>query len=107
MPPAKNFAAIAIAILCAGCAVPTRERAVAIATGEIANRKLLLPEDYTVHIRDVVSVVEFEPAHKLWEIEFRGAGRRELLYTATVDQDHRSVVDFTDHHSDRNPAKRP
>jgi hypothetical protein len=103
----KTLAAIAIALFCAGCATPTRERAVAIATGEIANRKLPLPEDYTVHIGELVSVSQIEPARRLWKIEFRSAGRAEPLYTVTVDQGHRTVLDFTDHRRERPAPKRP
>ena len=107
MPPVKTFAAIAAALLCAGCAAPTRERAVAIATGEVANRKLPLPENYAIHIGELVSVSAIEPAYKLWKIEFRTARRGEPLYSATVDQRHRTVQDFTDHRGERTVPSYP
>jgi hypothetical protein len=101
------FAAIGIVILCAGCLAPTsRERAVAIATGDLANRKLPLPEDYIVHIDERVFVSQIEPARRLWKIEFRRAGHSEALYTATVDQHHGTVQDFTDHRREKTLAPR-
>ena len=102
------FAALGIVILCGGClAATSRERAVAIATGHLASRKLPLPEDYVVHIDERVFVSQIEPAQRLWKIEFRRAGRGEPLYTATVDQRHGTVQDFTDHRRARTLASRP
>jgi hypothetical protein len=75
----------------------SRERAVAIATADIATRKLPLPENYAVHTREVVSVSQIAPAEHFWTVEFRAAERAEPLYTATVDQRRRTVRDFTDH----------
>lgn len=107
MPSMRTFAAFGIAVLCAGCAAPTRERAVSIATGEIANRKLPLPDNCTIRIGELVSVSAIEPAYKLWKIEFRTAGRGAPLYTATVDQRRRTVQDFTDHRRERTIPSHP
>lgn len=96
------FAAIGIAIAFAGClAATSRERAVAIATGDLASRKLPLPEDYTVHTSELVSVSQIEPPEHFWKIEFRRPGRGEPLYAATVDQRHGTVQDFTDHRREK------
>jgi hypothetical protein len=99
------FAAIGIIILYTGClAATSRERAVAIAIGDLASRKLPLPEDYIVHIDERVSVSQIEPAEYFWKVEFRRAGRGEPLYTATVDQRRGTVQDFTDHRREKTLA---
>jgi hypothetical protein len=95
-------AAIGLILCCVGClATTSRERAVAIATADVAGRKLPLPEDYAVHTREVVSVSQIAPAEHFWTVEFRAAGRGEPLYTATVDQRRGTVQDFTDHRRDK------
>jgi hypothetical protein len=101
------FAGIGIVILCAGClAATSRERAVAIATGDLASRKLPLPEDYAVNIDERVFVSQIEPAQHSWKIEFRRTRSGEPLYTATVDQRRGTVQDFTDHRRERALAPR-
>jgi hypothetical protein len=101
----QSFATIGIIILCAGClAATSRERAVAIATGDLAGRKLPLPEDYIVHVDERVAVSQIEPAEYFWKVEFRRPGRGEPLYTATVDQRRGTVQDFTDHRREKTLA---
>jgi hypothetical protein len=103
----QYFATVGIAILCTGClAATSRERAVAIATGDLASRKLPLPEDYTVHTGELVEVPELSPSYKLWKIEFSAAERGQPLYTAVVDQRHGTVQDFTDHRREKTLAPR-
>jgi len=96
MPATKAFAIIAVMVVCVGCAA-TRERAVSIAAGEVARRKLPLPEDHTVHISERVVALEVEPSYRIWRIEFTAPRRKSPLYTVSVDQRNGRVEDFTDH----------
>ena len=99
------FAAIGLVILCAGClAATSRERAVAIVTGDVASRKLPLPEDYTVQTSELVSVSQIALPEYFWKVEFRRTGRGEPLYSATVDQRRGTVQDFTDHRREKTLA---
>jgi hypothetical protein len=103
----RCLAAIGIIILCAGClAATSRERAVAIATGDLASRKLPLPEDYIVHIDERGYVSQVEPVQHSWKVEFRRTGSGDPLYTATVDQRRGTVQDFTDHRREKALAPR-
>jgi hypothetical protein len=75
-----------------GCAA-TRDRAIAIAEGEVAHRKLPLPKSHTVDVSERVVALEVEPSYRIWRIEFRVSGRKDPLYSVSVDQRNGIVED--------------
>lgn len=89
----KVFTLVVISVLCVGCAA-TRERAVAIAVGEVANRKLPLPPNYTVRVHEGFSFTEFEPSFKLWCVDLGVPDRKEPLYSVWVDQRNGNIRTF-------------
>ena len=95
-------ASIIVALSCVGCAT-TRERAVAIALEEVANRKRTLPETYTVHVGELIAAVELAPSYKLWRVDLGIPGRKEPLYSVSVHQTKGTVSDFTDHRALEKP----
>lgn len=101
----KAFAIVAISILCIGCAA-TRERAVAVAAGELANRKLPLPANYTVHVEEGFANFEFQRPYNIWVVEFRVPGRKEPLYSFFIDQRNGTIDDFTDYRRRRTAPSR-
>jgi hypothetical protein len=101
----KAFALLVISILCVGCAA-TRERAVTIATASLANRKLLLPTNYTVHVEQGFANFELQPPYDIWVVEFRAPGRKDPLYSFYIDQRNGRIDDFTDYRRRRTVPSR-
>ena len=94
-PMSRFFASVFVAIFCVGCATTTRERAVAIALEEVAHRKLPLPETYTVHVGELVEAVQVGPSRTFWRIDLGVPGRKQPLYSMSVDHAKSTVIDFT------------
>ena len=92
----KIFAVAIISILCVGCTT-TRERAIRIATREIAARKLPLPGAHTVDVGEGYCAVEVGQSYKLWIVDFRVANRKDPLYSVWIDQRFGVIDEFKDH----------
>ena len=98
MQRVKVFAAVAISLICVGCAV-TRERAERVATRALADRKLSLPANHTVMISQGRAAIYAGGGYDLWHVQFSVPGRSEPLYTVWVDQRFGTVNGVTDYRS--------
>lgn len=94
-----RFGFIAMLFLfCAGCEI-TQEHATAIATREVARRRLVLPANYRVTAEKSQTI--FEPGYEdMWDVTFSTA-RGKKLYPVSVDRYNRQVADFIDEQSFR------
>ena len=96
MSPVRAFAVIALSLGCVSCAV-TQERAVRVALRELADHKVSLPPHYTTRVADWHASVEADPDYELWHVEFGVPGRKEPLYSVSVERRFGTAYGFTDY----------